>query len=200
IVAGRVPVPLRAVDLLGAELHDGAAHRHARAHHLAGDGAGRDTHRRLARRLAAAATIVAHAVLLEIGVVGVRRAELVLDLRVVARALVDVVDVQRDRRAGRHALEHARQDPDRVGLLALRHEARLAGPPLVEPDLDVGFAQGKARRRTVDHAADRRAVALAPAGETEEGAEAVPGHGQPSGAIRPWRCLKARGSAWPARS
>src|SRR5262249_40721631 len=109
-------------------------------------------------------------------VVGVGRPELVLDLRIVARALVDVVDVQRDRRAGRQPLEHARQDAHRVRLLALRHEARLARAALVEPDLDVGLAQRDARRRAVDDAADRRAVALAPAGESEERAETVAGH------------------------
>ena len=50
------------------------------AQDLAGDGAGGDANGGLARRLAAAAAIVAHAVFLEVGVVGVGRAELVLDL------------------------------------------------------------------------------------------------------------------------
>src|SRR5262245_27820293 len=177
IVQGGVPVPLAAVDLLAAELDYGAAHLDAIAQDLAGDGPGGHAHGGLARRLAAAAAIVSHAVLLEIGVVGVGRAELVLDLRIVARALIDVVDVQRDRCARGEALEHAGEYPDRIGFLALGDEARLAGPALVEPDLDVGFAQGKARRRAVDHAADRRAVAFAPAGEAEEGAEATAGHG-----------------------
>jgi hypothetical protein len=43
----------------------------------------------------------------------------VLDLAVVARALVGVVDVQRDRRAGGEALEGAGKDADLVGFLAL---------------------------------------------------------------------------------
>src|SRR5882757_4216096 len=134
IVAGRIPIPFAAVDLLGAELDHGAAHFHAVPQDLARDSAGRDPHRRLARRLAAAAAIVAHAVFLEIGIVGMGRPETVLDLGVVAAALVDIVDVKGDRRAGGDAVEHAGQDLHRVRLLALGHEARLAGPALVHPD------------------------------------------------------------------
>src|SRR5262249_37776624 len=66
IVQGGVPAPLAAVDLLAAELDHGAAHLDAIAHDLAGDGAGGHAHGSLARRLAAAAAIVPHAVLLEI--------------------------------------------------------------------------------------------------------------------------------------
>src|SRR5437764_8644405 len=87
IVAGRVPAPFAAVDLLRAELNHGAAHLDPVTQDLAGDGACRNPHRRLARRLPAAAAIVAHAVLLEIGVVGVGRPKLVLDLGIVAAAL-----------------------------------------------------------------------------------------------------------------
>src|SRR5471032_2518598 len=181
IVARGVPVPFGAIDLLAADLHHGTAHAHVVAQYLPRDRAGRDAHRGLARRLPAAAAIIAHAVFLEVGVVGVARPELVLDLAVVAAALVDIVDVQRDRRARRHALEHAGQDLHRVGLLALGHEARLAGAALFHPDLDVGLGERDTGRRAVDHAADRRPVAFAPAGEPEEGAEAAAGHGrQPS--------------------
>src|SRR4029434_657751 len=83
IVSRRVPVPITPVDLLGAKLDHGTAHLDRVAQDLAGDGAGRDPHRRLARRLPAAATIVAYAVFLEIGVVGMGRPELVLDLGIV---------------------------------------------------------------------------------------------------------------------
>src|SRR5476649_1663215 len=146
IVAGGVPVPLGTVDLLCAELDHRAANPDAIAQHLAGDRAGGHAHGRLARRLAAAAAIVAHAILLQIGVVAVRGPELVLDLAVVAAALVDVVDVQRDRRAGRDALEDAGQDFYRVRLLALRHKGRLTGTALVHTDLDFGLGDGNAWR------------------------------------------------------
>src|SRR5205807_7341578 len=138
-------------------------------------------------------------VFLEVGVVGVDGAELVVDVRVVARALVDVVDVQRDRRAGGDALEHAGQDADGVGFLALGDETRLARPALFHPHLDVGLGERNTRRRAVDHAADRRSVAFAPAGEPEEGAEAVAGHAGLR-LTRPRNCRAVRRSAWPTRS
>jgi hypothetical protein len=57
----------------------------------------------------------------------VARAEGVEQVRVVLAALVGVADQERDRRAGGHALEHAGEDLDLVGLLALRDVARGAG-------------------------------------------------------------------------
>ncbi len=50
-------------------------------------------------------------------------------------------------------------------------------PALVEVDLDVLDGQRNARRAAVDHAADRRPVAFAEAGETEQMAEGVERHG-----------------------
>src|SRR5437764_1332394 len=81
-----------------------------------GDGAGGHPAGGLARRRAAAAAIVADAVLGPVGVVGVPRAEAVLDLAVILGALVLVLDQQADRRAGGQALEHAGEDLDPVGL------------------------------------------------------------------------------------
>ena len=150
--------------------------RTAVAQHLARHAAGGDAHRGLARRGPAAAAIVADAVFQLVGQVGVAWPELRGDRRVVARALVDVVDLHGDRRAGGQALEHAGQDADLVRLLALRGEARLAGAAAVEPGLDVGLGQRDARRAAVDHAADRRPVAFAPGGDAEQMAEAVMRH------------------------
>ena len=144
--------------------------------------AGRDPHRGFARRLPAAAAIVAHAVFDVIGVVGVAGPILVPDVGIILRALVDIVDHQPDRRAGRHLRagrlvdEHAGEDPDLVGLLPLRGEARLARPPLVEIGLDVGLGQRDARRAAVDHAADRRPVALAKGRDAEQMAEGIERH------------------------
>ena len=99
---------------------------------LARDGAGGDAHHGLARRGAPAAAIVAQAVFLLVGVVGVARAEAVLDLVVVARARVGVLDQQADRRAGGDALEHAGEDAHRVAFLALADELRGAGAAAVD--------------------------------------------------------------------
>jgi hypothetical protein len=69
------------------------------------------------------------------------RPKAVGNVAVVARALVDIVDHQLDRRAGGLALEHAGQDLHLVRLAPLRRVARLARPALVEPVLDVGFGE-----------------------------------------------------------
>src|SRR5581483_2313725 len=77
IFANLVPVPFVAVDLVRAHLHQRAAHADL-GQDLARDGAGRNPHRGLARRGAAAAAIIAQAVFGLIGEVGVPRPELVL--------------------------------------------------------------------------------------------------------------------------
>ncbi len=143
---------------------------------LASDCTRGDTHDRLARRRATAAAVVAEAVLLLVRVVGVPRAETVLDLVVVARALILVLDEQADRRAGRAPLEHARQDANLVGLLALTGMARGAGAPPFQLRLDVLLRQLQPRRTAVDDAAERRAVAFAEARDSEQLAEGVTGH------------------------
>ena len=125
-----------------AHLHQRAAHFHI-GQNLARDGAGCDPRRGLARRGAAAAAIIAQAVFGFIGEVGVAGTKLVLDLGIVFRALVGVLDQQRDRRArrdlraGLRMRHHAGQDFDRIGLLAPGGEARLPGPAAIEIALDV---------------------------------------------------------------
>jgi hypothetical protein len=72
-------------------------------------------------------------------------AELVADIGVVLRARIDILDQERDGRAGRElalhplVLEHAGENANRVGLFALADIFRLAGTPAVEIGLDVGF-------------------------------------------------------------
>src|SRR5262249_1920584 len=177
-----VPVPARAVDLFRAHLDERAAHRHA-GHDLARDRAGRDPHRGLARRLATAAAVVAQPILHIIGVVGMARTVLVLDRGIVLRALVDIIDHEPDRRASRHlgagelVGEDAGQDADLVGLLALGGETRLPWPPLVEIGLDIGLGQRNSGWAAVDHAADRRPVALAKGRDAENVTERVERHG-----------------------
>ena len=176
-----VPIPAAAVDRMRPHLHERRAHAEA-GHDLARDRAGRHARRGLTRRLASAAAVVAQAVFDIVSVVGMARPILVLDVRIVLRALVDILDHERDRRAGRDLRaarlvdEHAGEDLHRVGFLPLRGVARLAGPPLVEIRLDVGLAERNARRRSIDHAADRRPMALAEGRDAKEMAERVVGH------------------------
>jgi hypothetical protein len=98
------------------------------------------------------------------------------NVAVVLAALVGVADQQRDRGAGGPALVHAREDFYRIGLVALGHELRGAGPAAIELNLDVGLAQRHAGRATVDHAADGRAVGFTEVGDAEQGAEGVAAH------------------------
>ncbi len=109
-------------------------------------------------------------------------AELVADVGIVLRALVDILDHQHDRRAGRYRaagaviLEDAGQDFHLVRLLALRGEARLPRPALVEIGLYLFRRQRNTRRAAVDDAAQCGAVAFAEGGDTEEMAESVVRH------------------------
>ena len=106
---------------------------------LARDGAGRHAHHGLARRGTTTAAIVAEAVFLLVGVVGVARTEAVLDLLVVARALIGVLDQQPDRRAGGASFEHAREDAHLIGLAPLARELRGAGATTIDIRLNVRF-------------------------------------------------------------
>src|SRR5688572_15147024 len=119
---------------------------------LARDRTGGDTHDRLARRGSAAAAIIANAVFLLIGVIGVARPKAILDLRVVAALLVDVLDEQADRRARRAPFEHAGEDLHLIRLLALRDVARAAGTAPIEILLNIGFRQLETGRAAVDDA------------------------------------------------
>ena len=113
---------------------------------------------------------------------------LVFDVGIVLRALVDIVDQQRNRRTGGDLLaglvinKHARENFDGIRLLALGGEPRLAGTAAVEIGLDIGFGQRNARRAAIDHAADRRPVAFAEGRDPEHMAEGVEGHGSRLGA------------------
>ena len=71
---------------------------------------------------------------------------------------------------------HAGQNLHRVGFLALRGEARLAGTAAIEIALDVLGGQRQQRRTAIDHAADRNPVAFAKGRDPEHVAEGVEGH------------------------
>ncbi len=98
------------------------------------------------------------------------------DFRIILGALVDIVDVQRDRGAGGAPLEHPGEDADLVRLLPLGSEARLAGAAAIEEGLEVLFAEAQPRRAAIDHGAERRTMALAPGSEAEHATEAVERH------------------------
>src|SRR5262249_37321032 len=149
-------------DLVRPELGEVPAHLDtvALAQPLLRDRAGGDAYRRLARRRAPAAAVVAQPVFLPVRVIRVSGAGGVGEGRVVFRAVVFVADQKADRGAGGLAFEHAGQDLDAVGFHALGHVARAAGLPAVQLLLYVGFGEREPRRAAVDDAAVRRPVAL----------------------------------------
>ena len=135
----------------------------------AGDSCGARSHRgrRHARRRTPAAARVAQAVLVPVGVVGMAGAKALGDVAVVLAALVGVADQQGNRRAGGLALVHAREDLDRVGLVALRDVAAGARAAPVQVSLDIGLGEGHAGRAAVNHAANGRAVGFTKVGDCE---------------------------------
>ena len=120
--------------------------------------------------------MIAKAVLLLIGVVGVARAEAILELLVVARARIGVLDQQADRRAGGAPFEHAREDAHRIALATLADEVRSAGAAPIDIALQIRLAERQPRRTAVDDAAERRAVAFAKAGDREQPADGIARH------------------------
>ena len=91
--------------------------------------------------------------------------ETVGDFRIIFGALIGIFDQQADRRAGGFTFKHAGENFDFVGFPALRGMPRGAGFAPVKIDLQIGFAQGQARRATVDNAPNGRAVAFAESGD-----------------------------------
>ena len=150
--------------------------------HLAGDGARRNAHGGLPRRLAAAAAIIAHAIFGVIGIVGMTGAVFVPDLGIVFGALIHIFDQQSDRCAGGQllchpfVLEDAGENFHRVRFLALGDEFRLTWAPPLQIALDIGFAEGDAGRAAIHHAADGRPVAFAEGGDAKQMPERIVRH------------------------
>src|SRR5271156_3935050 len=176
-----VPVPAIAFDREFAHPHQRATNAHGR-NDLARDRAGGHPRGGLARRGSPPATIIADAIFGLVDVIGVTRPILFLDVGVVFGSLIDVLDVDRDRRSRRHLpaaafVEHdARQYAGLVGLAPLRGETRRTRPPTIEIGLDIGGVQGEHRRATVDDAADARAVTFAKGRDPEKMTKTIVRH------------------------
>ncbi len=171
-------VPVQRLRLHRTDLRDMAPDLDAelRLQVFLGDGTGRNTHRRLTRRGAAAAAIVAEAVFLRVGVVGMAGTERRGDVGVVLGFLVGVLDQKADGRARGPALEHAGEDFHHVVLATLRAELRGAGLAPVEVGLQVGLGQLESGWHAVDNGAEREAMRFAEGGDAEKFAYGVAGH------------------------
>ncbi|RML65566.1 hypothetical protein ALQ91_05386 [Pseudomonas syringae pv. syringae] len=175
IVLYRIPGLER--DLDRAQLAHVAANDDALACQiLLGNGPRSHTHGGFPCRTASATAVVADAVLVVIGVIGVGRAEQVFDRRIVFGFLIGVADQQADGRTGCLALEDPRENLDFIGLLTLRGVAAGARLAPVEVALQVLQVQFQPGRAAVDDSDQRRAVAFAGGGDSEQLAESVAGH------------------------
>jgi len=103
----------------------------------------------------------------------VRRAELVLHLRVGRGALVAVGHVDADRGASGLAFVNTRDDGRGVTLFARSGDVALAGAAAIQLELNLFERDRQARRAAVDHDADAAAVALAPGRNTKKCAEGI---------------------------
>jgi hypothetical protein len=94
-----IPIPARTINLMRPHLHKRTANRNA-IQNLARNRASRDARRRLTRRRAPTAAIIADAIFHIIGIIGVSWAIAVFDVTIILAALIDILDQKRNRRAG----------------------------------------------------------------------------------------------------
>ena len=172
------PIPARAVDRVRPDLDERAADRRLPvAEDLARDRAGGDARRGLARRGAAAAAIVADAVFLPVGVVGVAGPETVLDRRRSPCERASSFSIMSE--IGVPVVRPS-NTPERICTWSVSRRCVVKRDwPGRGGRASAGCRPRRAadqRRHAVDDAADRRPVAFAPGGEAEERAEAVARH------------------------
>ncbi|MNZ52926.1 hypothetical protein D3C78_707900 [compost metagenome] len=104
------------------------------------------------------------------------RAEQVFDRRVVFGLLVGVANQQADGATGGTALENPGKDFDFIGFLTLGGVPAGAGLAPVEVVLQVGQGNFQARRTAVDNGDQRRTMAFASGGDSEQLAVGIAGH------------------------
>src|SRR3546814_79922 len=105
---------------------------------LFSNGAGGNTDCGLSRTGTAATAIIANAVFLPVGVVGMTRPEGVGNIAVILAALVFIADQQGDGGTCSLAFENAGEDFNRIGFLALCNMARSTGFAAIQICLDIG--------------------------------------------------------------
>jgi hypothetical protein len=104
---------------------------------------------------------------------------IVFDIGVIFRALINIINEKRDRRAGRDLFparlidKYAGENLNRIRFLTLGRIARLTRPTTIEIGLNVSLGERNPRRATVDHAADRRPVAFAKGRDAKQMTERI---------------------------
>ena len=131
------------------------------------DGSGGHTAYGFAGTGASAPSIVAEAVFLVVGEIGVTGSVQVFDQFVFGGIGVAVFDHHRQGCAGGFAVEDAGQESYLIRLLAGGGDFALSGPSAVEFDLNVFFRKRQAGRTAVHYDANAGAMRFAPSGYSE---------------------------------
>src|SRR5690606_11319149 len=127
-------------------------------------------------RRPSAAPVVAEAVLLVVGEVGMRRAVSIFVMGVILRFLVGVLDDKANGRAGAFAFKDTRKEFHRVGLLSLRHYGRLTRSSSVQLLLDGLLVYLQTGRTAVDDPPDGIAMGFPESSELKKFPEGISGH------------------------
>ncbi len=104
------------------------------------------------------------------------RAESLGNLRIILAALVLIANQQANRCTGGFAFKHTGKNLDCIRLFTLRDVARGAGLATVQLQLDFLCRDFHARRATIHHTTNCRAVALAEGGNAKQQTEGITGH------------------------
>jgi hypothetical protein len=127
----------------------------------------------LARGGSPTAPVIPETIFFPVRVIGVTWTKLPLDVLVVAGTGVCVLDKQANGRTGRPALEDARQNLHIVRFLALRSVPAFSGSAPFQLRLDLVGANLQPRRKPIDDATDRGAMALAEGADPQQVSERV---------------------------
>ncbi len=104
-----------------------------------GDRASRHPHGCLPRGGTPPPAIVAKTVFHVVGVIGMRRSELLRDIAIILRPLINVLDEQSNRRARGSALEHTGENLHLIGLTPLGRMPGFSGTPPIQILLKIGL-------------------------------------------------------------
>ena len=140
--------------------------------------------------------MIADAVFLPVGVVGMAGPELFGDIAVVLAALILVADQEGDRRPRGVALEHAGENFHLIRFTPLGHMTGGAGLAPVQFRLDIGRADCQSGRAAVHHATNGRAMGFAEGSDAKQGAEGIARHGRALRSSAELSMTKAGGAGW----
>ena len=118
--------------------------------------------------------MIAYAILLVIGEIGVRRTEQTAHVLIVLRMLILVAHLKTDRGSGRFAFEHTTQKFYLVSFLSGRSDVALSRASAVQLALDKVHVDFYACRKSVNNASYSYSMTLSKRSESEKIAKCIP--------------------------